>query len=76
MNIAQKELAYRIFVTDTLKAIAKNSATLSRGGGEYPSMRFLDFINKVETPEDNRTQEEIIEQIRGSLRRLGDGNTA
>ena len=48
----------------------------SKAGGEYPSKRFLDIINSVDEPADNRTPDEIVEQIRGSLRRLEDERTS
>ena len=65
-EIYQRELAYRIYVTDALRVIGENTAKY--GGGGYIKARYADIINP--TPEDNRTQEEIIAKIREGLRSL------
>jgi hypothetical protein len=62
----QRELAYRIYVTDALRSISENTAKF--GGGGYIKARYADLINPK--PEDNRTQEEIIAKIREGLRSL------
>ncbi len=62
----QRELAYRFYVTDTLRSISENTAKY--GGGSYVRVRFADIINP--TPEDNRSSEEIVDHIRGKLREL------
>lgn len=53
----QRELAYRIYVTDALK---------SRWG---LNARYYDFIDNK--PQDNRTAEEVIDGIRHKLTALG-----
>ena len=63
---SQREVAYRIYVTDALRNISENTAKY--GGGSYIQSRFADIIHP--RPEDNRTQAEIVEQIRGKLRKL------
>lgn len=50
----QRELAYRIFVTDGIKMVTENTARAS--GGSYMSQRYFDVIN---TKHDDRTAEEI-----------------
>ena len=50
----QRELAYRIFVTDGIKMVTENTARAS--GGSYMSQRYFDTIN---TKHDDRTAEEI-----------------
>ena len=66
-------MAYRIFVTDALRSIAKNTAGLANGG-EYPSKRYVDVIQMLEAEPETRTPQEIIENTKDSLRRLGNGN--
>ena len=56
-NTQQRELAYRIYVTDALKAIGGLNA------------RYYDLID--DTPPDNRTADEVIDGIRGKLTALG-----
>ena len=51
-----REETYRIFVTDCLKNIGKNTAM--GVGGEYINVRYVDLIN--ENDNDNRTAEEIL----------------
>lgn len=60
----QRELAYRIYVTDALRSISENTAKF--GGGGYMKVRFADII--MPHPEDDRTSEEIISHIREKLR--------
>lgn len=69
--IAERERnkAYRIYISDALKLIGENSA---RGGGKYYETRFIDLIEPK--PEETRTAAEVIDQVRGSLRRLQKGS--
>lgn len=62
----QRELAYRIYVTDALRIISENTAKFS--GGDYVRARFADLLRPK--PTDNRTHEEVVEHIRGCLRDL------
>lgn len=62
----QRELAYRIYVTDALKQITENTAKF--GGGGYIRARFADIIHPA--PEETRTSAEIIENIRDKLNKL------
>jgi hypothetical protein len=62
----QRELAYRIYVSDALRMIAENTARY--GGGNYIKGRYANIINPE--PEDDRTQEEIVAKIREGLRSL------
>lgn len=66
-------MAYRIFVTDALCNIAKNTA---KNGGEYPAKRFIEHIKDMESPPETRTEAEIIESIREKLRRLNNGGNS
>ena len=59
----QKDMAYRIYVSDALKMVASNTAKLS--GGEYLKTRYCDAINPK--PEETRTSDEIIAHIRKKL---------
>ena len=70
-NQHQRDLAYRIYVTDCLRISAENTAktvhALTNGKAEVHVMgiRFADvFENK---PVDNRTADDIIDVIRKKL---------
>ena len=56
----QKEMAYRIYVTECLRVMTENTAKQS--GGSYIDKPFADFIcnNK---PKDERTADEIIADV-------------
>lgn len=58
-NQHQRDLAYRIYVTDCLRIISENTAKI--GGGSYITAKFADIINPK--PVDNRTGEEIAAEI-------------
>lgn len=53
---SQRELAYRIFVTDELQALMKAS-------GIDLKTRYIDFIENMDKPQDNRTADEIAEDF-------------
>ena len=55
----QRDLAYRIYVTDCLRIISENTAKM--GGGSYITAKLSDIINPK--PADNRTGEEIAADI-------------
>ena len=55
----QRDLAYRIYVTDCLRIISENTAKM--GGGSYITAKFADIINHK--PVDERTGEEIAADI-------------
>ena len=55
----QRDLAYRIYVSDCLRIISENTAKLSQG--TYKAARFHDIINQK--PIVNRTGEEIAADI-------------
>ena len=55
----QRDLAYRIYVTDCLRMATENTAKTSRGS--YTAARFYDIINPK--PVDNRSGEEIAADI-------------
>ena len=55
----QRDLAYRIYVTDCLRIISENTAKM--GGGSYITANLADIINPK--PVDNRTGEEIAADI-------------
>ena len=58
-NQHQRDLAYRIYVTDCLRIISENTAKI--GGGSYITAKFADIINTK--PVDNRAGEEIAADI-------------
>lgn len=63
----QEDKAYRVYVTDALKAAAENTAKYA--GGNYIKTRYIDIIDPP--PEETRTGEEIIAQIKEKLDRIG-----
>lgn len=58
-NQHQRDLAYRIYVTDCLRMATENTAKMSQGS--YTAARFYDIINPK--PVDNRNVEEIAADI-------------
>ena len=55
----QRDLAYRIYVSDCLRIISENTSKI--GGGSYITAKLPDIINPK--PVDNRTGEEIAADI-------------
>ena len=55
----QRDLAYRIYVTDCLRIISENTAKMVEGS--YITAKFADIINPK--PVDNRTGDEIAADI-------------
>ena len=66
-----QEKAYRIYVTDALKAITENTA--KHAGGSYIKARYLDLENQ--SPEETRTPDEIIWKMKDKIARIGGGGT-
>lgn len=67
----QKDEAYRIYITDTLKAIAEN--TSKQFGGQYPKLRYADLIKAADATEptqETRTPQEIISNMKNKLNSL------
>lgn len=64
----QKEVAYRAYVTDSIKIACENTAKFA--GGSYMNRRYIDIVNPP--PEETRTAAEIIAQIKGKLREISD----
>ena len=58
-NQHQRDLAYRIYVTDCLRMVTENTAKMSKGA--YTAARFYDIINPK--PVDNRSGNEIAADI-------------
>jgi hypothetical protein len=61
-----EEKAYKIYVTDSLYAIA-NGLYQYLGKGDAMEKRFIDIIEKS-APKKEETEEEVIERIRGKLK--------
>lgn len=68
----QRELAYRIYVTDCLRITTENTAKtvayLTEGNADVSAVckRFVDVLENK--PVDNRTADDIIEGIRNKLK--------
>ena len=58
-NQHQRDLAYRIYVTDCLRMATENTAKMSQGS--YTAVKFYDIINPK--PKDERSGEEIVAEI-------------
>lgn len=59
--------SYRIYVTDSLKMISENTSKYA--GGSSFSVRYSDLIKKPVN--ETRTSEEIINGIKGKLKKIG-----
>ena len=55
----QREVAYRIYVTDCLRMMTENTARFAKG--TYVKKRYADFFR--ESPADNRTGEQIAADV-------------
>lgn len=55
----QRDLAYRIYVTDCLRIISENTAKI--GGGSYIAVKLADILKPKQV--ENRTGEEIAADI-------------
>ena len=68
----QRDLAYRIYITDCLRITTENAAktvhALTDGKAEvhFMGIRFADVLENK--PVDNRTADDIIEGIRNKLK--------
>lgn len=60
-----KEYTYRLYVSDALKLMGGNLAKAF--GGEALGVRLYDLLERNTEPEDNRTGEEIIAEMRAKL---------
>ena len=59
VNQQAKDTAYRVYVTDSLNLIAKNTANFAKG--QYMKARYYDIITPKK--QDTRTGDEIVEDI-------------
>jgi hypothetical protein len=57
----QEELAYRVYVTDTLRVLTENTAKFA--GGMVIKANYYDIINKKNQQQDTRSGEEIVADI-------------
>lgn len=62
----EKEETYRVYVTETLRLIAENTARLGSGG--YLKARYPELISpEPEEPEESRGGEEIVARVKARL---------
>lgn len=54
-------MAYRVYLTDTLKVLTENTAKFA--GGSVINMRYYDMLNKQRTQKDERSGDEIAADI-------------
>lgn len=65
-----RELKYKYYITDSLKAISESIS--DRFGGPRISTRFFDVLHPAE--EDERTADEIVDDVIGKIGFGGVGN--
>ena len=63
----QEEKAYRVYVTDTLRLVAENTAKMGQGGS-YIKARYIEVIEPPK--EEKRSADEVINNIKTKLRKL------
>lgn len=63
----RRDLMCRIYYADVLRGLSQVAASL--GGGEFTAVPLAELL--YPKPEDSRTEEEIVEHIRGKLRGTG-----
>ena len=69
----REERLYRIYVTDSLKAISENTTHFLGMNdiveyGSFISVRWIDLLEPQEIVEDDRSCEEIVHDIWNSIR--------
>ena len=64
----QREKSYQAYITDCLKIITANTANI--GGGAEISKRWIDLV-KQPTITETRTSEEVIDDFKTRLNKLG-----
>lgn len=65
-----KQYAFEVYVTDALKVLTENMAHAF--GGNAMSQRLHDMLEQAAKPEDSRTADEIIAEIKEELAKMGD----
>lgn len=63
----RRDLTCRIYYADVLRVLSQSAAVI--GGADFALTPLADIL--FPKPEDNRTEEEVIEHIRGKLRGMG-----
>lgn len=67
-----EEKTYRIYLTDALRVISENTATLSKG--KYIPIRYCDMVYNTHN-EQQRSSEDIISSVKENLRRMRGENS-
>lgn len=68
-----KDIIYRVYITDILKMLAENTGRLSQAftqEGKAPSQRYYDLIKEEQQEEPEQTGDEIIADILAGLRKI------
>lgn len=52
-----------MYLTDALQVISENTGILAREHGKQMSVRYADLINKKNRKEDERTGDEIADEV-------------
>lgn len=63
----RRDLTCRLYYADVLRGLTQAVAAI--GGGDFAIMSLSELLHPK--PEDNRTEEDVIEHIRGKLRGTG-----
>ena len=64
----QKDDAYKIYITDTLKLILENTAH-AINGGQYIQVRYADVVEPQK--EETRTADDVINHVKEKLAKVG-----
>lgn len=68
----QREEAYRICVTESLRLISENSANLT--GGKYYKLKYYDYAHPArQTQGEEQSAQEVIDRIKQKLSKMGGG---
>lgn len=65
---------YQAYVTDALQSIAEN--TSNSGKTVTLSARYIERVQEMNEPKDDRTGEEVISDIKSKISMLNGGKTA
>lgn len=74
-NKRQEEILFRVYVTDSLQAIAGNVLEIS-GRGQQVQKRFAEIAYSDYFPQETRTGEEIIQSMKEKLGHLKEGENS
>ena len=63
-------MAYRIYITDSLKILIEDVLNMSGAGGSKITVRYYEVIEPKETKIETRTAKDVIDHVKAALGRL------